>query len=396
MWNTKLNDDETWLSADVVSLFTNVPSAEAIELCAEKVFESCDSVDVGGTTVVRQKFVELMTLATQNVRFVAPDGKTYCQIDGVAMGSQLGPALANVFMAARFDEEAKKRTRVYERYVDDTLMVAKKSEVNNIMSALNKLHPNIKITHELPTNGKLAFLDIMIEGNTTEVYRKPSATGVVVNFNALSPWRYKVAALKAHVKRAIEVCANSAEKLRAEMVSIRQIFTNNQWPLNAIDSVAAKITGQKLRAEQANAERDDPFMLILPYIGAQSDTLARNIYRLAKNVRVIFTTTKLRLICNAKAPIPMDVKSDLVYCLTCSSCSRRYVGQTGQHLVERISQHRTSQNSALNHHGCDSPDCVYEVIYQHRQHQIAEAIFIRELSPSLNRKEEKRFGLRLF
>ena len=42
--------------------------------------------------------IELLLLATSNVQILTDDGY-YTQIDGVAMGSPVGPFLANVFLA---------------------------------------------------------------------------------------------------------------------------------------------------------------------------------------------------------------------------------------------------------------------------------------------------------
>ena len=41
---------------------------------------------------------KLLILCTKNVHFIF-NVKTYIQVDGVAMGSPLGPVLENIFMA---------------------------------------------------------------------------------------------------------------------------------------------------------------------------------------------------------------------------------------------------------------------------------------------------------
>ena len=47
------------------------------------------------TTLSEESFKELMRLATSGVEFCFDD-VVYCQVDGFAMGSPLGPALANM------------------------------------------------------------------------------------------------------------------------------------------------------------------------------------------------------------------------------------------------------------------------------------------------------------
>ena len=66
-------------------------------------------------------FIELMNIATTSVGF-SFNNKMYKQIDGVVMGSPLGPALANIFVG--YQEEKlfidNNQPLIYFRYVDDT------------------------------------------------------------------------------------------------------------------------------------------------------------------------------------------------------------------------------------------------------------------------------------
>ena len=81
--------------------------------------------------------------------------------------------------------------KLYLRYVDDIFAVFDKDvPYDKFLSHINNQHPNIKFTVEKTINS-LPFLDteININGDNFEswVYRKPTNTGVVLNFNAICP-----------------------------------------------------------------------------------------------------------------------------------------------------------------------------------------------------------------
>ena len=78
---------------DVASLFTNVPLDETIEICINELFKSSQTV----SGLNKQQVLEMLWLTTKE-NFILFDQKYYSQIDGVAMGSPLGPTLADIFL----------------------------------------------------------------------------------------------------------------------------------------------------------------------------------------------------------------------------------------------------------------------------------------------------------
>ena len=78
---------------DVDSLFTNILLEETIDICANKLSKFTEKVE--GLSEI--EFKKVLILATKESYFIF-NRKLYKQVDGVAMGSPLGPTLANVFV----------------------------------------------------------------------------------------------------------------------------------------------------------------------------------------------------------------------------------------------------------------------------------------------------------
>ena len=90
----KVNSNDSILcSFDICSLFTNVPLAETIEICTKTLYDGHLPTPV----IPKHVFIELMKTATTSVEF-SFNKIMYRQINGVGMGSPLGPALENIFV----------------------------------------------------------------------------------------------------------------------------------------------------------------------------------------------------------------------------------------------------------------------------------------------------------
>ena len=140
----RLEHDESLVSFDVTQLYTHVPLDESIEMAPIKLYEIRDDVPVDINT-----FIELAKLACSNILIKTHMGYVR-QIDGLAMGIQCAPQLANIWMAA-FDNSIKDDSVFYKRYMDDILRVIKKHEIGSTLERINQLHPNLAFTKELET-----------------------------------------------------------------------------------------------------------------------------------------------------------------------------------------------------------------------------------------------------
>nr|VZI52560.1 unnamed protein product [Spirometra erinaceieuropaei] len=153
-------DGMMMFSLDFASLFTNVPVTETVDYICD--FLSASHQEIGLPT---KTLKEILLRCTLNVQFLF-DNQLYRQIDGVAMGSPLGPLLADVFMGKleRFQlSDQIKKLKHYGRYVDDIFAIATtETDVAALLNAANQAHPSIKFTLEMESAGSLPFLDVLL------------------------------------------------------------------------------------------------------------------------------------------------------------------------------------------------------------------------------------------
>ena len=97
------------VSLDVKSLFTNVPLNWTIDILLRRIYDN----KVLQTPITKSGMKEMLTLSTKNVHFTC-NRKIFVQTDGVAMGSPLGPVLADIFMT---EIEKTLLPDIYVRYI---------------------------------------------------------------------------------------------------------------------------------------------------------------------------------------------------------------------------------------------------------------------------------------
>ena len=116
----KIADQDTGLFMASQDVFTNIPLEETRSVCCDPLFSNDSKVN----NINRIDFEEQ---ALQD-SFFNFEGKIYKQIEGVAMGSPLGPTLANAFLC--FHEQIwlnecpdEFKPAYYRRYINDIFVL---------------------------------------------------------------------------------------------------------------------------------------------------------------------------------------------------------------------------------------------------------------------------------
>ena len=122
------------------------------------------------------------------------------------MGGSLGPVLANIIMTECEKIIVEKLVedgiiKFYIRYVDDTLLVIKRTGISYVLNKFNSFYENLKLQSTLLKTVP-HFLDIEICPNGLGIYHKHTQTVQYVNFDSFRLWKWKVSWIRSLVTRA--------------------------------------------------------------------------------------------------------------------------------------------------------------------------------------------------
>ncbi len=444
--NQRVPEGFRMVSFDVVSLFTKVPLDYTINIILDKVFRERKI----RTKMNREQLKRLLEVCTKEMHF-SYNGAIYRQVDGVAMGSPLGPVLANIFMVELENYLVPRLGNIvplWFRYVDDTFSFVEGSKVDEVINTLNSFHPNIRFTSEIEVGGTISFLDVRVttlQDRTmgTDIHRKPTDTNVYMNWQSFAPKAWKVGTLKGLVRRAFIICSTE-EARKKELKFLRNVFRNiNGYPSKvvhetirdverkfvneaddtptsqeatiAVDNSAgvSETAASATNSSDGTAEEPEsiskPF-ISLPYKGKEGEKIIKQFrsalaHALPSNIQpqVVYTGTKIGSFFRIKDRVPLEHESNCVYSFK-KDDTTRYIGETNVRYGERIEQHRVSDKKSSvykyaqeNNVTVDSSD--FEILESGLQNKItrklAESLHIKEIGPDLNERT-RSFKLLLF
>ena len=338
-------------SLDVDSLFTNIPLDETIHIVTEKVFHKKRKVN----GLSKPDFKKLLTLSTKGNVFYF-NGTYYRQRDGVAMGSPLGPALANAFLchheADWLDDCPLSFAPVfYARYVDDIFVLLKSlGDVERLATYLSAKHVNIKFTFEIERDGVLPFLDVNVfrdaNGFSTTVHRKDTFSGVFTNFNAFLPDIYKKGLISTLLYRAYMI-NSSYHSLHVEIEELRKIFRRNAYPNSFFDKCVLRFFNKVYdKSLPVHTVPKKEVVMILPFLGSTSWTVKKELTRAFRQIlpfcklKLVFkTSNRLSSFFTFKDKLPAALDSHVIYKYTCANCNVSYVGCTKRYWEKRLEEH---------------------------------------------------------
>ena len=144
------------VSFDVESLFTNVPLKRTINRILKRIYND-KLLDI---TLTKRSLKKLLTDSCTKTAFSFDN--LYEQVDGVSMGSPLGPVLASIIISefekvVVLDLLKSDILKFYRRYVDDTLVLVKPTDIPTVLNKFNTSDKNLNFTFENLKMGLFIF-----------------------------------------------------------------------------------------------------------------------------------------------------------------------------------------------------------------------------------------------
>ncbi|XP_033181822.1 uncharacterized protein LOC117152842, partial [Anabas testudineus] len=403
----ELDTDETMVSFDVTSLFTSIPTTDALTSVKRRLEE--DSSLSTRTNLGPDQICLLLDLCL-NTTYFTYRGDFYKQRHGCAMGSPVSPIVANLYM----EEVEKKALNSFPgttpthwfRYVDDTWVKIKTQELQSFTDHINSVDTNISFTREDTKDNRLAFLDCAViigagRRLEIEVYRKPTHTDQYLLFDSHHPLQHKIGVIRTFNHRAqnIPTSIEAQKKEDRHLKTALRTCGYPKWAFNKAGTCSRKRTREQSESQVLRKN------LVIPYMAGVSDKLKR-IFR-KHNIPVYFkpTNTLRQKLVHPKDRTPKHKMSNIVYAVQCSEeCPELYIGETKQPLHRRMAQHRRSNTSGpesavylhLKDKGHSFEDCDVKILDKEDkwfERGVREAVHVQINTPSLNRGGGLRHNL---
>jgi hypothetical protein len=434
--NCKVKKGHILITADVKSLYTNVPLEHGVKVVSEFVKHNCEHIDMLG--MEHTDFVEMLKTVTQSGYFRFND-QYYRQKEGLGMGVKPAPSFAIIYVYLTVEKPLLENDFRYSeatpdkppdimnldswnRYVDDCITMGQGSEEDavKLFAYINSLNPNIQFTHEASTE-KIDFLDLTIhldeEELQYELFIKPTSLGIFLNYNSGHPRSTIMNSARNELYRAIRNGSTDAYKQRG-IVKIKEMLLSNEFPAKVVQNLHHQVKTEKVDKPKTKGTCQ---YLSLPYV---SELHKRKVYQILRQNNMLdkmkltfYPDKKLKEIlsksalqktpCNRQSESKcydcgdLCMQKNIAYKLKCTICKAEYCGESGRFKRNRCWEHfksvrdRNTTTAMGKHYLISHPDIdviptepfefeVLKVCKDFADRMIWQSFYIKEYLPIIN------------
>nr|XP_054924765.1 uncharacterized protein LOC129383853 [Dermacentor andersoni] len=316
--STCIDDDEVMISFDVKSMFTCVPIEYAVE-CCRKLLEA-DSSLPERTPLESHDICRLLKFCLENTYFVF-NKQYYKQVFGTAMGASVSVVCANIALEDLESAALSSfgtRPKLFLRYVDDCFCIIPRRHAAHFLEHLNSFKPSIQFTAEEENNGRIPFVDVLVErtsgGLKTSVYRKPTHTGKYLSYDSAHPIGQKRSVAAALFSRAFRVCS-SPTKRRQELQVVKRDLLSNGYPRQLLRTQERKAAKPRRETAKETGKR-----AAVPYTVGTSEALARIFKGYGVQIAHVPSRKLGQQLVRAKDPLQHADYPGVIYKIPCKEC----------------------------------------------------------------------------
>ena len=340
-------------SFDVVSLFTKVPTADAVDVI-NNLLHSDQTYHIK-TGLSISSFIDLLRFCLGSTYFVYRDNY-YEMRSGSPMGSPLSPAVCILYLdylEKKIINKSPYPIVMWKRYVDDIFLVftnnsTQTKSVANVTEDLlkhsNQFSNTIQFTCDfMNTQKELARLDVYVkieaDGRfSTTVYRKPTNTNLYLSSTSAHSWSSKLGTIRCLTNRALRIC--SPQFLKKELDFLQGVFMDNGYSERTTNKIMSRCVIQHYSSAKI-AEKDSISNYVVLPTSSFTCRLKPTLRKL--NIRVWEKPAgNLRsYLTRVKDPTSPDDRSNGVYRIPCG-CGKYYIGQTKRSINTRMKEHKSN------------------------------------------------------
>uniref|UniRef100_A0A803SUQ2 Reverse transcriptase domain-containing protein n=1 Tax=Anolis carolinensis TaxID=28377 RepID=A0A803SUQ2_ANOCA len=251
------------MTLDITALYTSIPLEEARQVIK-------DVLDTRASLSPPTHFLmDLLDIVLENNYFKFGT-QFYLQVCGVAMGSSLAPAIANLFVAyleTKFIYNSTYNLDLpdmiyYGRYIDDIFSIFRSdTAASHFRTWINTIHDHIKFTDTCDRN-KINFLDVCVFRKSNRLYvknyTKPTDRNSLLHFNS-----FHHHSLKSNLpyNQLLRLKRNTSlqEDFESIIDPFKQALKMRGYPERIVDSAdkrAQRVNRSVLLQEQTKPSKD--------------------------------------------------------------------------------------------------------------------------------------------
>jgi hypothetical protein len=339
------------------------------------------------------------------------------------MGSSLSGILAILFMHRLENQVFLVNTHItsYARYIDDIFILTDNhDEAKFILDTFNAAHDCIRFEAEYPVVSNechsLSLLDFTVNVNYKDgthffnFFKKKAKMPLFIHHKAAAPRAQKINSILNEYDRITKRCSNS--KLSEQAI---ETFNNTLRNLKYDDKLINNLHNRHNRLSRNLSKfknKDRKYFFKIPFYRENLNHKIKRIFSMEQlPIHLAQRSTTLRYLLHKQqnrvkestCSLPRcKLKSDachkcrVVYQLTCSGCQATYIGSTMREMHVRYNEHLSKINGAIWTHlnTCKKPFSCGILTHANSELslRIRESFHIKQLRPTLNRRDELSFA----